>query len=104
MLREDFIGKVVVNKVFGKGIVKDIDEKHMIVDFNGVNKKFISLITNDNWVGNVKIFIDVMKFEDENLQKNIDKYFLDMGGKEYLTYIENYKKVRERFSGKLVLR
>jgi hypothetical protein len=26
-----------------------------------------------------------------------------MGGKEYLTYIENCNKIRERYSGKLVL-
>ena len=100
MLREDFIGKVVVNKVFGKGVVKDIDEKCMVVDFNGIKKRFISLITN-NWVGNVKIFLDVMKFEDENLQKNIDKYFLDMGGKKYLIYLENCNKVRERCLNKI---
>ena len=100
MLREDFIGKVVVNKVFGKGVVKDIDEKCMVVDFNGVDKRFISLITN-NWVGNVKTFLDVMKFEDENLQKSVDKYFLDMGGKKYLTYLKNCNIIRERCLGKI---
>ncbi len=71
----ELINKEVINKNNEKGIVKSIDEKHVVVNFNGVEKTFSTPLTFKN--GFLKFVNDedneLISLYLEEIDKNIAK-------------------------------